>query len=65
MKRIDWNEERYKTRDRLLDYNFIPYSIISSTATLPRIYPWENIELGILSKQILEIAKQNSYIDDE
>lgn len=65
MKRIDWNEERYKTRDRLLDYNFIPYPIISPTIILPRIYPWENIELGILSKQILEIAQKYGYSGEE
>lgn len=65
MKRLDWNEERYKTRDRLLDYTLNNYPIFPESNEIPRIYPWENINLGILSRQILDIAKQYGYTGDE
>ena len=65
MRKLDWNRERYRTRDRLLDYTLNLYPIIQPIAEMPYIYPWENIQLGILSKQILELAKQNGYTGDE
>ena len=56
-----WNRERKKTRDRLLDYDASIMPIMPSTASLPYIYPWENITLSILSNQIFKVAQLNGY----
>jgi hypothetical protein len=55
------NTERWKTRDLLENNpsNGIPFSNIKT------IYPWENLQLNILSQQIYEIAKMNGYNDSE
>lgn len=55
------NTERWKTRE-LLENNTsdgIPFSNIKT------VYPWENMQLSILSKQIYDIAKSNGYNKDE
>lgn len=57
---------RRLTRDLLLEYDeYILPVRPRRTAGLSMIYPWENLELTILSKQILEIAKQYGYTGDE
>lgn len=58
---IDWNYERYRTRDRLLDYDssIVPPHPVS--AGLPIIYPWENTNLTILSNQLYTIAQNNGF----
>lgn len=60
-----WNRERKKTRDRLLDYDASIMPIMPSTASLPYIYPWENITLSILSNQIFKVAQLNGYTGDQ
>lgn len=65
MKNLDWNRERYRTRDRLLDYNFSLFPTNPQSATLPMVYPWENVANYRLSLQLYEIAKNNGYIGSE
>ena len=38
MYRFDWNRERYRTRDRLLKYNFVS----TPKNRFVTIYPWGN-----------------------
>lgn len=57
--------ERWRTRDRLLEYD--PRIMIPRphTAGLPMIYPWENQQLTILMHQLYEIAKNSGFNDSE
>lgn len=63
--KLDWNRERYRTRDRLLEYDFSIYPAVPHTAGLSMVYPWENIALSQLSHSIIEIAKSNGYTGTE
>ena len=65
MKKLDWNLEQYRTRDRLLEYDFDIYPRFPHSAGLSMIYPWENIALNQLSKQIYQIAKSFGYKKSE
>lgn len=65
MNKLDWNLERYKTRDRLLEYDFNIYPIVPHSAGLSMIYPWENIAIKQLEKQFIEIVKSNGYTGSE
>lgn len=56
MSQRDWNYERYRTRDRLFDYNLPPCPYNENT-----IMPWENCSLNILSQQLYTIAKNNGF----
>lgn len=60
----DWNFERYRTRDRLLDYAFDPIFSLPSNKKIPIIYPWENINSSILSEQIYKIAQAHGFDGD-
>ena len=62
---IDWNHERHRTRDRLLEYDINIMPPRPHTAGLEMIYPWENTVLDILNMQILELARKNGFIGDE
>lgn len=61
----DWNYERYRTRDRLIEYDFNLVAPVPHSAGLPIIYPWENISLTNLSHQLYTIAKNSGYPHDE
>ena len=63
--KLDWNYERYRTRDRLLEYDFNIYPMVPHSAGLSMIYPWENIAIQQLSKQIIEVARLNGYTGSE
>lgn len=65
MNKLDWNRERYRTRDRLLEYDFNIYPAVTHTAGLSMVYPWENMELSVLQKQIYQIALNNGYQEGE
>lgn len=65
MRTIDWNHERHRTRDRLLEYDFNLIAPMPHSAGLPFIYPWENITLNTLSHQLYIIAKNHGYLGDE
>lgn len=58
MNKLDWNIERYKTRDRLLEYDFNFYPAVIHNAGLPMIYPWENITLENFSQQLVEYVQK-------
>ena len=57
----NWNYERWRTRDRLLEYDFNIVPPHPHSAGLPFIYPWENIQSLMLQNEIFEIAKANGY----
>lgn len=61
----NWNYERWRTRDRLLEYDFNIYPALPHSAGLSMVYPWENITLANLDKQIIEIARNHEYDGDD
>lgn len=61
----NWNYERWRTRDRLIDYDFNIVPPHPHSAGLPFIYPWENSSLSQLSKQIITLAHNNGYEGNE
>lgn len=65
MNRLNWNRERHRTRDRLLEYDFNIYPEVFHSGGLAMIYPWENIAIAQLSKQFIEVAKMNGYTGSE
>lgn len=61
-----WNRQRFKTRDRLLNYDSTVVPIIPTAgALMPTIYPWENASLAILSHQIFKLAQASGYTGSE
>lgn len=60
-QKLDWNYERYRTRDLLLEYDYSIMPARPRTAGLPIIYPWENQSLSVISYQLYEIAKSNGF----
>lgn len=65
MYKLDWNRERYRTRDRLLEYDFHIYPAEPHSAGLAMVYPWENIFLDQIAYQLLQIARNHGYTGDE
>lgn len=65
MPELNWNLERWRTRDRLLEYD------VSIMLPAPHIggiiapYPWENTTLSMLSHQLYQIATKNGYTGTE
>lgn len=57
--------ERKRTRDLLLDYDFTILPARPRSAGLAMVYPWENLALSTLSKQILTIARNYGFEGDE
>ena len=53
-----YETERQRTRDLLLEYVIPPRP---RSAGLAMVYPWENITLTQLSKQIFEIVRKYGY----
>ena len=62
---LDWNKERYRTRDLLLEYDAQIVPLKPHTAGLAMIYPWENLSLSVLKSQIFQIALNCGYIGEE
>lgn len=61
--RIDWNHERYRTRDRLLrNLDFFPDNPV--TNRMPMVYPWENIALSVFERQLLDLAHKYGFTGD-
>lgn len=61
-----WNRQRFKTRDRLLNYDSTVVPMIPTAgASMPTIYPWENASLAILSHQIFKLAQASGYTGTE
>lgn len=65
MKNRDWNYERYRTRDLLLEYDNLIMPPRPRTAGLSIIYPWENTSLTSLLKQLFTIAANSGYLGTE
>lgn len=62
INKYDWNYERYRTRDLLLEYDeaiMMPEAPIQKNINM--IYPWENIMLNALIKQLYTIANNSGY----
>lgn len=60
-QKLDWNRERYRTRDLLLEYDYNIMPAHPRAAGLPIIYPWENQSLSVISYQLYEIAKNYGF----
>lgn len=58
---IDWNHERHRTRDRLLEYDINIMPPRPHSAGLSMVYPWENVSLNMLETQILALARKNGF----
>ena len=58
---MDWNFERYRTRDRLIDYDFSIVPAAPHSAGLSMVYPWENVALDQLAIQIFILAKNHGF----
>ena len=58
---LNWNRERHRTRDRLLDYDAAIMPPHPVSAGLAMVYPWENTALSILEKQLFTIAIASGY----
>ena len=58
---LDWNRERHRTRDRLIDYDAAIMPPHPISAGLAMVYPWENTALAILQKQLFTLAAATGY----
>jgi len=65
MKELDWNRERYRTRDLLLEYDYSIMPVRPRTAGLAMVYPWESTNLRILNHQFYQMAVINGYAGTE
>ena len=61
----DWNRERYRTRDRLLEYDNTIYPQVPHSAGLAVVYPWENMSITSLMKQLYQGAAASGYSGTE
>lgn len=57
----DWNYERYRTRDLLLEYDKDIMPPRPRAAGLKIIYPWESIMLSNFIDQLYQVAVENGY----
>lgn len=58
-------EERWRTRDRLLEYDTSIMPPHPRTAGLSIVYPWENVNLNMLSHAIYQLALNHGFDGDE
>lgn len=58
-------KERWRTRDRLLEYDINIMPPRPHAAGLGLVYPWEDQSLSMLMHQLFELAKKNGYTDTE
>ena len=54
-------KERWRTRDRLLEYDLSIMPLKPHSAGLSMVYPWENQSLLFTSYQLYEIAKNYGF----
>ena len=57
--------ERRRTRDRLLEYDSFIMPYHPRQAGLSMVYPWENMNLSMLQKQIYQIALNEGFQESE
>lgn len=65
MEKLDWNYERYRTRDRLLEYSIDIMPPRPHSGGLSLIYPWEDISINQLSKQFIKLVYSHGFTGDE
>lgn len=72
MLQLNWNKERHRTRDLLLEYDktIIPFHLRAGglnpvSQNLSIVYPWENTALSIFSNQLYKIAIIHGYTGTE
>ena len=53
-----YKSARERTRDRLLEYDSVPYP---RAASISPVYPWENLSLPIFSNWLYTLAKKGGY----
>lgn len=53
---LNWNKERFRTRDRLLEYDSMIMPLMPHSAGLSVVYPWEDILFSGLAHQLFLIA---------
>lgn len=54
-------EQRWKTRDRLLEYDINVENIEPNPIILNNVFPWDNLQLSVLGQQLYMIAANNGY----
>lgn len=59
------SQARNLTRDLLLEYDPQVMSFHYRAAGLSMVYPWENMDRAVISKQIFEIAKNSGFEGSE
>lgn len=59
--KLDWNRERHRTRDLLLEYDFDRLPARPHTAGLNIIYPWEDTNLHIFAKELYQLVLNNGF----
>lgn len=57
--------ERTRTRDLLLQYDKINIPPKPQAVSLESVYPWENLSLSILSKQLFTLALKSGFNETE
>lgn len=61
MKITDWNYERKRTRDRLIEYDFSIIAPTPHSAGLLFLYPWENLVI----KQLEDLIEETKLSESE
>lgn len=59
MNNLNWNLERFRTRDRLLEYGYC------LCPPIPHHDGWEDISLNKLNHQLYLLALQNGFVGTE
>ena len=62
--RLDWNRQRYRTRDRLYNVQGLDGLPTFLEPTIAPIPLYSNSHLNLLEKEIFEIARQNGFMGD-
>ena len=57
----NWNYERWRTRDRLFDYDDTASIPIPTSTNMSSAYPWANMTTAFLEKELFTIALNNGY----
>ena len=58
---LDWNRERHRTRDLLLEYDTNIMPPRPRAGGISVVYPWENTSLNILNHQLYLLAIANGF----
>ena len=59
---LNWNRERWRTRDLLLEYDTSIMPPHPRAAGLSMIYPWENSSLAYFCEQLYQLATASGYV---